>query len=106
MDQRVIGIVLLHHESGALYEVVMRLASTLSRHTPYLTWTLVSAVALVTACLTDPHIFGLAAFVAAGISGLLALAALFIAPTRFAWAAASALPTLVAFAILSTYRWA
>lgn len=69
-------------------------------------WGVISGVGLVAASFIDPYIFGLAAFTAAGLSGLLALFALLLARAQLLWATASALPTALSFVVLSTYKWA
>ena len=72
----------------------------------YVVWCLASAVALAVASYVDPYIFGLSAFVAAALSGLIALGAAVLNWRRLPWALVAALPTALAFLRLSTYKWA
>lgn len=72
----------------------------------YLAWGLASAAILAAASLVDPHIFGLSAFVAAAVSGLVALGAAVLNWRRLPWAILAASPTVLAFWRLSTYKWA
>ena len=44
----------------------------LARPTPYVAWFFASAVLLAISCMVDPHVFGLAAFVAAAIASFTA----------------------------------
>ena len=74
--------------------------------TPYLCWLVASAAMLVAARAADPHIFGLAAFAAAAISAVLFVASWFFGLRPAVWAAVAAVPTVVSFVVLSTYRWA
>lgn len=73
---------------------------------PYAGWLALSAAGLTAAWATDPHVFGFAAFAAAGGSGLLILLALFHGLRPVLWSLVAGVPTVVAFAVLSTYRWA
>jgi len=72
----------------------------------YWAWGIVSASALAAAAYVDPYVFGFAAFGAAAISGLLALGAAALSWRKLPWAALAAVPTVVAFQVLSTYKWA
>lgn len=72
----------------------------------YVAWCLASAAALALASYVDPHIFGLSAFVAAAVSGLVALGAAVLNWRSLPWALVAALPTVLAFLRLSTYKWA
>lgn len=84
----------------------MTLRTVFSSYRPYLAWLAVSAAALLTARATDPYVFGLVAFCAAGLSiGLLAIST-FCGARAMLWAAAGAMPTAAAFWLLSTYHWA
>ena len=74
--------------------------------TPYLCWLVASAAILVAAHWADPYFFGLAAYVAAGISAVLFVASWFFGLRPAGWAAVAAVPTVVSFFVLSTYRWA
>lgn len=84
----------------------MGMRSTFARPTPYLAWLALSSLALVVCERIDPYVFAAAAFLASGISGLLFVISLFCGPRSIAWAVVAALPTLAAFWLLSTYRWA
>lgn len=79
---------------------------TLSKPAPYLLWGVLSGMALLVARFVDPYIFGLSAFIAAALSGAVGVAALFVGVRQFLWALASAIPTALSFALLSTYKWA
>ena len=72
----------------------------------YVVWCLASATALAVTAYVDPHIFGLSAFVAAALSGLIALGAAVLNWRSLPWALAAAIPTALAFLRLSTYKWA
>ena len=72
----------------------------------YVAWCLASAAALAVASYVDPYIFGLAAFVAAALSGLIVLGAGVLNWRSLPWALVAALPTALAFLRLSTYKWA
>ena len=74
--------------------------------TPYLCWLVASAAILVAARAADPYLFGLAAYVAAAISAVLFAASWFFGLRPALWAAIAAIPTVVSFVVLSTYRWA
>ena len=76
-----------------------------SRPAPYLAWLVLSAVGLLIARATDPYMLGFGAFAAAGISAALGLVALFCGWRAIATALLAAVPTVVAFALLSTYKW-
>lgn len=84
----------------------MKILALFTYRRVYLAWALVSAGALVAACYTDPYVFGFTAMGAAWLTGGMLLAALIAAPRRLVWALLSAVPTLWAFALLSTYDWA
>lgn len=72
----------------------------------YVVWCLASAAALAVAAYVDPYIFGLSAFIAAALSGLIALGAALLNWRSLPWALVAALPTVLAFLRLSTYKWA
>ncbi|HET9483680.1 MAG TPA: hypothetical protein VFO79_06975 [Xanthomonadales bacterium] len=74
--------------------------------TPYLCWLVASAAILAAARAADPYLFGLAAFAAAAISAVLFAASCFFGLRPALWAAVAAIPTVVSFVVLSTYRWA
>lgn len=73
---------------------------------PYLSWALVSAVWLAVAQHIDPYLFGFSAFGAAFMSGLVVFGALILDWRHLHWAVLSAVPTVLAFMLLSTYKWA
>jgi hypothetical protein len=73
---------------------------------PYAVWLALSAALLVVAQWIDPYVFGFTAFGVAAISALLIGIAIFHGKRSFAWACASSLPCIAAFALLSTYKWA
>ena len=73
---------------------------------PYLGWLLLSAIGLAIACAVDPYIFAFAAFATAAVSALLALIAAWFGLRALGWALLAGLPSVLAFALLSTYRWA
>jgi hypothetical protein len=83
----------------------MKFAGVFAKRTPYLVWLVVSSVILVVCCFIDPHIFGFAAYATAGISALLAAVSAYCGWRTFLLAALACLPTVAAFALLSTYRW-
>jgi hypothetical protein len=83
----------------------MNFAAVFARSTPYLVWLVVSSVILGLSCFIDPHIFGFTAFATAGISALLVAVAACCGWRAFLTAALACLPTVAAFALLSTYRW-
>jgi hypothetical protein len=72
----------------------------------YLAWSLVSAAGLPVARYVDPYVFGFAAFGAAFLSGFLILGAVVLNGRLWPWAVLSAIPTVWAFMLLSTYKWA
>jgi hypothetical protein len=72
----------------------------------HLGWTLASAVGLLAAQRADPYLFGLAAFCAAFVSCLLVLGTMVWRGRRLHWAVLACLPTMLAFMLLSTYKWA
>jgi hypothetical protein len=74
--------------------------------TPYAAWFVFSGAALVAAWAADPYILGFAAFAAAAISGVLVAASVFLGLRPFVFATLAALPTILSFALLSTYKWA
>jgi hypothetical protein len=71
----------------------------------YACWAIVSAAALEIARRTDPYVFAHAAFIAAFLSGVVALLALLFARHRLLWALLAAAPTAVSFWLLSAYKW-
>lgn len=73
---------------------------------PYLAWTLVSAVGLAVASFVDPYVLALSCYGTAGGSAILLLVALATSRRSAAWALLGALPTVLAFVVLATYRWA
>ena len=83
-----------------------KLKAWLSGNAPYLGWLVVSALGLWVARAIDPYVFGAAAFLAAGVSVLLAIVAAFFGVRPFALAVLAGLPTLASFWMLSTYSWA
>jgi hypothetical protein len=83
-----------------------RLRKVFSGVAPYVAWLVASALGLWVAKAIDPYVFGAAAFLAAGISVLLAVVALFFGWRTFALAVLAGLPTLASFWLLSTYSWA
>jgi hypothetical protein len=72
----------------------------------YLAWALVSATELTVARYIDPYVFGFSAFGAAFLSGVLILGAVVLSRRHWHWAALSAIPTVLAFMLLSSYKWA
>jgi hypothetical protein len=74
-------------------------------HRPYLLWTVVSACWLTATCFIDAYLFGFSAFATAFVSTILVLVSLSVAPKTLPVALISALPTGVAFILLSTYNW-
>jgi len=84
----------------------MSFAAVFARSTPYPVWLVASSVLLVVCCFIDPHVFGFAAFATAGISALLVAVAAFRGWRAFLLAILACLPTVAAFALLSTYHWA
>lgn len=72
----------------------------------YLAWALVSAAVLTVAQYIDPYVFGFSAFGAAFLSGFFILGAVVLSWRLWPWAVLSAIPTVLAFMLLSTYRWA
>ncbi len=85
---------------------MVTLRSAISSRTLYLAWAAVSALALAATSLVDPYVFALTAFVAAGLTAVMCLASILVAWRRLPWAAMSAIPTVVSFVVLSTYKWA
>jgi hypothetical protein len=79
-----------------------RLASPL----PYALWLIASAILLAGARAADPYIFGFAAFAAAGVSAVLVVVAACVGLRPFLWSLAAGIPTVLSFALLSTYKWA
>jgi hypothetical protein len=84
----------------------MNARTLFSNYLLYLSWCLLSSAWLVVAKYVDPHVFGLSAFSTAGISGLLVLCALILSHRQLPWAGLSAVPSMLAFMLLSTYKWA
>jgi len=84
----------------------MKLADRFYRPWLYLAWLLVSTVLLAVARYTDPYVFGFAAYGTAGVSIVLISAALLFGVRPFLWAVLAAVPTVLAFVLLSTYNWA
>lgn len=80
--------------------------ATFSGSAPYLTWLLVSIAALVGAWATEPYVFGFTAFGAAFVSLVLVVVSLFMSLRSFLLATLACIPTVAAFALLSTYSWA
>ena len=85
--------------------VAARLKALLSGNALYLGWLVASALGLWIARATDPYVLGAGAFLAAGISAVLAFAALFFGLRPFALAVLASLPTVASFWLLSTYSW-
>jgi len=77
-----------------------------ARPVPYLVWLVTSALGLAIAQSIEPHVFGFSAFAAAFVSGALLLVSLFMGVRAVLWALVAAVPTVLAFALLSTYKWA
>ena len=77
-----------------------------ARPAPYAAWFALSAIALEAGRRLDPYLLGATAFVAAALSAVLAVVALYHGPRAFAFAVLAALPTGIAFWLLSTYSWA
>lgn len=73
---------------------------------PYLFWLILSFAALMITRAVEPYTFAFTAFACAAISAGLLLVALTHGPRIALWAMCSALPTALAFALLSTYSWA
>lgn len=84
----------------------MKVRAILSNRRLYLAWALVSALSLAVSAYVDPYVFGFVAFGAAIISGLLGLGAAMVSWHCLVWAAIGAIPTVLAFLLLSTYNWA
>ena len=84
----------------------MSIKTRLATPMPYAAWMAVSAVLLVVAQATDPYVFGFAAFAAAAVSAALVVISLPFGGRALLWAAIASLPTLLSFAVLSTYNWA
>jgi hypothetical protein len=84
----------------------MSLRSAFARPTPYLAWLVLSALWLAVAQSIDPYVFGFSAFGAAFVSGALTLVALFMGWRAIFCALMAWLPTVLAFALLGTYKWA
>ena len=84
----------------------MGLRTTFARRTPYLVWLALSSLVLLVCERYDPYAFAAAAFLGAGVSALLFLASLFAGPRSVVLAVAAALPTVAAFWLLSTFKWA
>lgn len=77
-----------------------------AKPTPYLLWMALSAILLVITRSVDPYIFGFTAFATAGLSGFVLLLALVFGIRQIGWALLGGVPTILAFALLSTYKWA
>jgi hypothetical protein len=84
----------------------MRANELFSERRLYLLWAAVSAAGLTVAAYVDPYIFGLSAFTAAFLSGSFVVAAALLHWRSLPWAVVGCVPTVVAFAVLSTYNWA
>ena len=84
----------------------MSIRTTFAGRAPYAAWLVLSAILLAIARATDPYVLGFSAFGAAGISGVMVVVAACFGLRSFLWALAASLPTVAAFAILSTYKWA
>ena len=84
----------------------MEMRGLFKRPLPYLAWLALSALGLAIARPIDPHVFGFSAFAAAFVSGALLLVSLFMGVRAVLWALAAGVPTVLAFALLSTYKWA
>jgi hypothetical protein len=84
----------------------MRAKALFGQRRLYLLWAVFSAAGLTVAAYFDPHIFGLAAFTAAFLSGSFVVAAAIHDWRSLPWAVLGCVPTAVAFAVLSTYNWA
>lgn len=84
----------------------MSFKTTFAKPLPHIIWLVLSTTILVTAWATDPYVFGFSAFGAAAISGAMAVLGLVFGIRTFAWSVIAAVPTVLSFAILSTYNWA
>jgi hypothetical protein len=84
----------------------MQWRAWLAQPWPYLGWLLLSLAWLLVARAIDPYVFGFSAFGTAGISGLLLFVALWFGWRAVLAALVAAIPTVLAFALLSTYKWA
>ena len=84
----------------------MKARTIFSSRLLYLVWALGSGVALAIASHVDPYLFGLAAFCAAFVSGLLVLGAALLSWRSLAWVVMAAIPMASAFLLLSSYKWA
>ena len=90
---------------GAM-EFALRAKAIFASQWLYVGWGLASAGLLTVAAYIDPYVFGLSAFVAAALSGLLVLGAAVLNRRSLVWALVAAIPTALAFWRLSTYKWA
>lgn len=84
----------------------MKIRVILSSRTFYLAWALISALGLAIASYIDPYVFGFTAFAAAFVSGFLVLVSVVMGWRSLMWAIVCAIPTALAFMLLSTYNWA
>ena len=84
----------------------MGFRSLFARPTPYLAWLVLSAAGLAIARALDPYVFAFSAWGAALVSGALLLLALFMGWRAVVSALLAWLPTVLSFALLSTYKWA
>jgi hypothetical protein len=87
-------------------ELTVKLRSLFDSRILYLCWGVGSGAALLVTSFIDPYVFGLAAFVAAALTGFLAVGALALAWRQWPWVVACAIPTVLSFCLLSTYKWA
>lgn len=84
----------------------MKISSIFANFTLYVAWALISSALLAITCTVDPFVFGFTALGAAWLSGAFVLGALIWARRQLLWAIASAIPTVLSFMLLSTYKWA
>jgi len=84
----------------------MPFKSRFAKPLPYVVWLVLSSVILVAAWAIDPYVFGFSAFGTAAISGTMAVIGLCFGARTLLWSLAAAIPTTLAFALLSTYNWA
>jgi len=83
-----------------------RWRAAFARPWPYVGWLLVSLAWLLAARAIDPYVFGFSAFGTGGVSGVLLFVALWCGWRAVLAALLAAVPTLLAFALLTTYKWA
>jgi hypothetical protein len=84
----------------------MSLKAGFSGCMPYLVWLVASSAILIGAWATDPYVFGFSAFGSAAISLALLAVSPFFGIRPMLWAILATVPTVLLFALLSTYKWA